>query len=36
LIACTALAHDAVLVTDDQALQQCNIPGLAIENWLVH
>jgi predicted nucleic acid-binding protein len=34
LIACTALAEDAVLVTNDQGLLDGSITGLEMENWL--
>jgi tRNA(fMet)-specific endonuclease VapC len=34
LIAATALAEEAVLVTDDAALLAGDIPGLAVENWV--
>lgn len=34
LIACTALALDAVLVTNDQALLDGTIAGLRAEDWL--
>jgi tRNA(fMet)-specific endonuclease VapC len=34
LIAATALAEEAVLVTDDAALLAGDIPGLTIENWV--
>src|SRR5262245_24608011 len=34
LIACSALAEDAVLVTADRALLDGTIPGLRSENWL--
>lgn len=34
LIACTALGHDAVLVTNDQGLLDVEIDGLRTENWL--
>ena len=33
LIAATALAEEAVLVTDDAALLVGDIPGLTVENW---
>jgi len=35
IIACTALTHDAALVTSDGALLDGAIPGLRAENWLV-
>jgi len=35
IIACTALAHDATLVTSDGALLDGTIPALRAENWLV-
>lgn len=35
IIACTALTHDATLVTSDGALLDGTIPGLRAENWLV-
>ena len=34
LIAATALAEEAVLVTDDAALLAGDIPGLTVENWV--
>jgi len=34
LIAATALAEEAVLVTDDAALMAGDIPGLTVENWV--
>jgi tRNA(fMet)-specific endonuclease VapC len=34
LIAATAIAEEAVLVTDDAALLAGDIPGLAAENWV--
>jgi tRNA(fMet)-specific endonuclease VapC len=34
LIAATALAEEAVLVTDDAALLVGDIPGLTVENWV--
>ena len=34
LIACTALEHDAVLVTSDGGLLDGSIPRLRAENWL--
>lgn len=32
MIAATALAHDLILVTDNDA-EFCRIPGLRVENW---
>lgn len=34
LIACTALVHDACLVTHDDALKDGAIAGLVLEDWL--
>ena len=34
VIACTAIEHDAVLVTNDAALKDGAIDGLAVEDWL--
>ena len=34
IIACTALEHDATLVTSDRGLLDDSIPGLRAENWL--
>jgi tRNA(fMet)-specific endonuclease VapC len=34
LIACTAVGHDAILVTNDQGLLDLKIDGLRTENWL--
>lgn len=34
LIACTALEHDAVLVTSDRGLLDRSIPELRVEDWL--
>ena len=34
LIACTAVAHDAVLVTSDRGLLDGSIGRLRVENWL--
>ncbi len=34
IIACTAIAHAAALVTNDRALHDHAIPGLTIEDWL--
>jgi len=34
LIATTVLHQRATLVTDDQALLACDIPGLTVENWI--
>jgi len=34
IIACTALEHDATLVTNDAALKDGSIAGLLVEDWL--
>jgi tRNA(fMet)-specific endonuclease VapC len=34
IIACTALEHEAALVTSDRSLLDQSIPGLRAENWL--
>ena len=34
IIACTALEHDATLVTSDRGLLDDSIPGLRAETWL--
>jgi tRNA(fMet)-specific endonuclease VapC len=34
IIACTALEHEATLVTSDRGLLDSSIPGLRAENWL--
>lgn len=34
VIACTALEHEATLVTSDRGLLDDSIPGLRAENWL--
>lgn len=34
IIACTALEHEATLVTSDRGLLDDSIPGLRAENWL--
>lgn len=34
IIACTALEHGAMLVTNDSALKDGHIDGLAVEDWL--
>jgi len=34
IIACTALEHGATLVTNDGALKNGSIAGLAVEDWL--
>ena len=34
VIACTALEHGATLVTNDGALKDGAIVGLAVEDWL--
>ena len=34
VIACTALEHGAVLVTNDTALKEGAIEGLVVEDWL--
>ena len=35
LIACTALAHGATLVTNDTALKDGSITQLVVEDWLL-
>jgi tRNA(fMet)-specific endonuclease VapC len=35
MIACTALEHDAVLVTNDTALKDGSIDALRVEDWLL-
>lgn len=35
MIACTALEHDAILVTNDAALKDGAIEALVVEDWLV-
>jgi predicted nucleic acid-binding protein len=35
MIACTALEHDAILVTNDAALKDGTIKALVVEDWLV-
>jgi tRNA(fMet)-specific endonuclease VapC len=35
IIACTALEHGATLVTNDSALKDGAIEGLAVEDWLI-
>ena len=34
IIACTALEHEATLITSDRGLLDDSIPGLRAENWL--
>ena len=34
VIACTALEHEAVLVTDDGGLLDGSVQGLRVDNWL--
>ena len=34
LIACTALEHGSILVTNDAALKDGSIPRLVVEDWL--
>ena len=34
MIACTAIEHEAALVTHDTALKDGAIGGLVVENWL--
>jgi hypothetical protein len=36
VIACTALEHGATLVTNDGALEDGNIDGLVVEDWLAN
>ncbi len=36
IIACTALQHDAVLVTNDAALKDGSIDALRVDDWLLN